>query len=182
MYKKAYIFFANGFEEIEALTPVDVLRRAGVKTVMVSVTGKENVTGSHDITIQTDCLFEQTNFDDADMLILPGGAGTETLFKHEKLKDLLIEHSQKDTFITAICAAPKVLGNIGLLNGKKATCYPGVESFLTGAHFIAAPVVEDGKIITARGAGASIEFALTLVKNLFDSQTAHNLAAKLMAV
>ena len=145
-----YAFFADGFEEIEAFTAVDTLRRAGLNVQIVSVTPDEIVMGAHDVSLLCDINFENCDFFDADLLLLPGGMpGAATLDKHEGLRKLL--------------AAPMVLGKLGLLKGRKATCYPSFEQYLEGAECVSEPVVRDGNIITGMGPGAAMEFALTIV-------------------
>ena len=162
---KVYIFLAEGFEEIEALTVVDILRRAEIDITMVSITGSQQVTGSHNIATIADILFEECDYSDADMLVLPGGLpGTNHLMEHPGLDQLLKKFAAEEKKLAAICAAPKVLGTKGILQGKKATCYPGHEDSLLGAHMMSAAVVEDGNITTSRGMGTSIDFSLALVK------------------
>jgi protein deglycase len=173
---KVYIFLTDGYEEIEGLTVVDLLRRAGIEIVMVSVTGEIFVTGSHNITTKADTLFESTDFSDAEMLVLPGGPGTKDLEVHEGLDHLLKEFAQKGKKLAAICAAPRVLGGKGLLNGKKATCYPGHEEALIGAYIKNAAVVEDGNIITSRGMGTAIDFSLALIKKLLNEADAEKIS------
>ena len=142
--KKVSIFLAEGFEEVEALTPADLLRRAGAEVTLVSIKAEKTVTGSHGISITADRLFEETDYEDADLLVLPGGMpGTLNLKACEPLLALLKEHNAKGKKLAAICAAPTVLGHAGLLNGKNATCYPGCEDGLTGAICQTAPVVTD---------------------------------------
>ena len=123
-----YIFLDNGFEEIEAITTIDLLRRAGIALTTVSVTGQELVMGAHNIAVKADILFADADFSDAEMLILPGGA--TKLHECQALCDLLVAHNQQDKLIAAICAAPSVLGRLGILQGKQATCYPGFEEYL----------------------------------------------------
>ena len=148
---KVYVFLANGVEEIEALTVVDVLRRGGVDVVTVSVTGKKAIAGSHKIVFEADTLFDEDRLTDGDMLVLPGGLkGTNALMAHEGLRNLLMAYRDADKFITAICAAPSVLGMNGLLKGRKATCYPGFEDKLLGANVSAEAVVQDGNVITGK--------------------------------
>lgn len=174
---KVYIFLADGFEEIEALTVVDVLRRAKIEIFMVSVTGSELVTGAHSITTVADFKFEDTNFENADMLVLPGGMpGTVNLSKHDGLSRLLKDFHEKGKDLAAICAAPRILGTKGLLTGKKATCYPGNEESLLGARYQDADVVTDGNIVTSRGMGTAIDFSLALVKKLMSASEAGKLA------
>lgn len=178
---KVYVFLADGLEEIEGLTVVDLLRRAGVEVCMVSVTGKRMVTGAHKIEIGADGLFEEMNFADADILVLPGGMpGTKNLGAHEGLSRLLKEANEKKTGIAAICAAPSVLGDMGLLAGKLATCYPGFEERLVGASVSDAAVITDGNITTSRGMGTAIDFGLALVKRLCGEEKAENLAKSII--
>lgn len=173
---KGYVFFAKGFEEIEAITVVDVLRRAGLDITMVSVTGAREVVGAHGIPVMTDELFEYVDHQGADMLILPGGMpGTNNLAANHKLGDLLKKYHSEEKWVAAICAAPLVLGGLGILKGLKATCYPGFEPQLEGAEIIHAPVVQDGHIITSRGAGTALEFALKLVEVAVGIEKARNL-------
>ncbi len=163
----AYVFFADGFEEIEALATVDILRRAEMNVQLVSVTGDQTVTGAHGVPVVCDAPFEACNFLDADLLVLPGGMpGAATLGDHEGLRELILNYVKQDKPLAAICAAPMVLGKLGLLKGKKAICYPGFEQFLEGAEIVRQQVVVDGNIITGRGPGAAIDFALTLVEIL----------------
>ena len=167
------IFLADGFEEIEGLTVVDILRRAGIDISMISINGKKKVTGAHGIALDTDEDIVQCDPDKLDMLVLPGGMpGTTTLAACEKLTEALKKADQEKRGIAAICAAPSVLGDLGFLKGKKAVCYPGFESRLTGAEVLAVPVVTDGHITTSRGMGTAIAFALELTKRLKDEETA----------
>ena len=159
-----YAFFADGFEEIEAPTTVDVLRRAGMNVEIVSVTPDEIVVGAHNVSILCDVNFENCDFFDAELLFLPGGMpGAATLDKHEGLRKLILSFVEKGKPVAAICAAPMVLGKLGLLKGKKATCYPGFEQYLEGAECVKEHVVRDGNIITGMGPGAAMEFALDIV-------------------
>lgn len=162
-----YVFFADGFEEIEAFTAVDTLRRAGLNVEIVSVTSDEIVMGAHDVSLLCDVNFENCDFSDADLLLLPGGMpGAGTLDKHVGLRKLILDFAEKNKPIAAICAAPMVLGKLGLLKGRKATCYPSFEQYLEGAQCVDEPVVCDGNIITAMGPGAAMEFSLTIVELL----------------
>ena len=162
-----YIMFADGVEEIEALTAVDILRRGGQDVVMVSVTGRRMIYGSHGIEFATDRHFEECDFSDGDMLVHPGGGkGTQALLAHDGLRELLREYAAEDRYIGAICAAPSVLGQSGILNGRQATCYPGFEEKLEGATVTGESVVTDGKIITGKGMGVSNEFAIALLRAL----------------
>lgn len=178
--KKVYLFLANGFEEVEALTAVDLLRRAGIECLTVSISKELAVTSSHNITIHADRLFEDGTLDDADMLILPGGMpGTLNLLAHKGLKELLCSCSAAGKYVAAICAAPSVLGAHGLLRGKKATCYPGFEEKLEEAICCKENVVQDGNIITSRGLGTAIEFALALITALADEHAAAGVATSI---
>ncbi|MDY3249620.1 MAG: DJ-1 family glyoxalase III [Candidatus Choladocola sp.] len=174
---KVYVFLADGFEEIEGLTVVDILRRAGIDTVTVSISNKKEVTGSHKIELKADALFDEVNKEEAVMYVLPGGMpGTNYLAAHDGLRELLTEAEADGKKVAAICAAPSVLGGLGLLKGKKAICYPGFEEKLTGAEVTMAPVVEDDFVTTSRGMGTAIPFALALVAQLKDRKTADELA------
>lgn len=162
-----YVFFADGFEEIEAFTSVDVLKRAGLDVEMVSVTGNQEVVGAHDVPLICDALFGESDFSDAELLLLPGGMpGAGTLSNHEGLNALVADFVQAGKPIAAICAAPMVLGKMGLLKGKTVTCYPGFEQYLEGANCTGAPMEKDGQIITGKGPGAAMDFALTVVHTL----------------
>ncbi len=165
--KTMYVFLADGFEEIEALAPIDVMRRAGLSVTTVSVTDSLTVTGAHGIPVVADTLFAQCDYADATLLFLPGGLpGATNLQAHTGLCQLLTaKASQPDVIISAICAAPLVLGGLGLLQGKKATCYPGFEDTMQGAHYTAAKVTVDGHIFTACGPGAAWELGFTLVEH-----------------
>lgn len=170
---KAYVFLATGFEEIEALTPVDILRRGGHEVTVVSVTGENVVTGARGINVKADVLFESLDKDAAELLILPGGMpGTTNLSKYEPLMDLVIKYNEEGKRISAICAAPTVFGGLGILKGKKATCYPGLEDKLTGADVYIEPVITDGNITTSRGMGTAVDFSLELLRLLSGSDEA----------
>ena len=163
--KNVYVFLANGFEEIEALATVDVLRRAGVKVTTVSLTMETKVTGAHGIPVEADAMFADCDYTIADMMVLPGGRpGAANMVRHSGLCALVQAQSLADRWLAAICAAPLVLGNRGLLQGKKATCYPGFETYLQGAEYTAALVEKDGNIITGKGPGAATEFAFAIVE------------------
>lgn len=164
---KVCAFLAPGLEEVECLAVTDMLRRADVEVRLVSVSDSLEVTGSHNITIKADELFDKNLCKDADILFLPGGMpGTAYLGEHSELCRLLCEFSQAGKRISAICAAPSVLGRLGILRGKKATCYPGYESELTGADYVRDGVVTDGNITTGRGVGYAIDLGLELVRLL----------------
>ncbi len=179
--KKVYLFLAEGFEEIEAITPIDVLRRAEIEVVTVSISNTKEVTGSNNITILADKLFTECNFTDAHLLVLPGGLpGATNLNNYTPLKELLIDFSKQDKLIGAICAAPMILGEKGLLKGKNATCYPGFEDKLLDANYTASSIEVDGNIITAKGAGIAMKFALQLVNLLKGEEVATQLATGMM--
>lgn len=163
--KTIYVFLADGFEEIEALGTVDILRRAGLHVITVSVMGRELVESAHKVSVMSNGVFNSYSFEDADMLVLPGGMpGASNLKEHQGLGELLKKFAVAEKPLAAICAAPMVLGYLGLLKGKKATCYPGFETFLTGADYTGAMVEKDGEIITGKGPGATFLFALAIVK------------------
>ena len=172
-----YVFLADGFEEIEGLTVVDLLRRAGLSVVTVSIMGRKEITGSHQIIVTADTQIEEIQVDEKDCLVLPGGMpGTRYLGGCERLKGFLMEADARKSRIAAICAAPTVLGNLGFLKGKKAVCYPGMEEGLLGAEVSREDVVTDGHITTSRGLGTAIAFALELVTLLKGREEAENLA------
>ncbi len=185
--KTVYLFLADGFEEIEALTPVDLLRRAGVPVVTVGVTGKI-VTGAHGIAVTADVTADEAQRMLADgdtpaMVILPGGMpGASNLDASPLVDTFLAAAVEADAYIAAICAAPMILGKRGLLNGKAAVCYPGFEEYLTGARLQekGCNCAWDGKIITAQAMGAATEFALTLTEALKGESTANKLRAAIL--
>ncbi len=179
--KKAYLFFATGFEEVEALTVVDILRRGGVDCKTVSVTGDYDVTSSHAVTVRADLLFEEQSLEDGDMLILPGGIpGTPNLKAHAGLDKLIRQYHEAGKYLAAVCAAPTVYGEKGLLQGRKATCFPGMESGLVGAEHREDKVVCDGQFITSRGMGTCIDFGLTLLAKLTDEANAQTVGKKIV--
>ncbi|MCR5581429.1 MAG: DJ-1/PfpI family protein [Pseudobutyrivibrio sp.] len=174
---RVLIFMAEGHEEIEALTVVDVLRRAGIEIEMVSITGNKKVPGAHGISTYCDKLIETVNFDTADMLVLPGGMpGTLNLGLCEPLMDQVHGFNASKKGLAAICAAPTVFGKAGILKGKKATCYPGMEADLLGADVSTDDVCHDGHIITSRGMGTAIPFALEIVRTFCGDAAADQLA------
>lgn len=161
-----YVFLADGFEIIEALAPVDMLRRASIETKLVGVTG-EMVTSSCGIGVKADMTIDQFDFYDVQAVVLPGGMpGTTNLEACEKLQNILDNVQNVEGLICAICAAPSVLGHKGFLDGKEATCFPGFEESLEGATLSEKHVVTCDNIITARGAGVSVDFGLEIVKYL----------------
>ena len=177
MSKKVYIFLADGFEDIEGLTVVDLMRRAGIDIVTVSIKNTRQITTAHRITMFTDTTFRETDFSNADMLVLPGGQpGTTNLGAFEPLTDLLKNFHNNGGKIAAICAAPTVFAGIGLLHGKKATAYPSCMDGLGDAQCLEDNVVVDGTITTSRGLGTAIDFSLSLIGQLLDQETADKIA------
>ena len=178
--KTAFIFLANGFEEIEAVGIIDLLRRAGVEISSVSIEDTIIVTGAHEIAIEADLHINDVSASDIDALILPGGMpGSDNLNRCEPLKKLLVEHNEKGKLIAAICAAPLVFGELGLLNGRRATCYPGFESRLAGAILTGEPAVVDGNVITGKSPGSVFNFALAIVEYLQSKEKAGDVKAAL---
>ena len=178
---KVCVFFGTGFEEIEALTVVDILRRQGIDTRMVSIMGDKTGMGSHKIPVVTDELLEDVDFGEADMLVLPGGlGGTQNLEACESLMKQVDAFVAEGKAVCAICAAPTILGHRGHLKGKKAICYPGMEDQLEGAVVTCEPAVRDGNIITGRGMGCSIAFGLALLEYLTDSKASAAMAEKIV--
>ena len=168
------IFLAEGFEEIEGLMVVDLLRRVGIRVDMVSISDSMQVTGSHQITVTADKLLKEIVFDEYDLLVLPGGMpGTIKLGNCEMLCEELMKAYENGKKIAAI-------GKLGLLNGKKACCYPGMEEGLIGAEAGTDPVIVDGNIITSRGLGTALDFALAIIENVQSKEAADELAAKVV--
>lgn len=163
--KTSFIFLADGFEEVEALTSVDVMRRAGMPVMTVSINPGPEVTGAHGVTVIADSLFEDNDYSDAEWLVLPGGVpGAPNLAAHEALCDALADQDERGGKIAAICASPSVvLAPLGLLQGRRAVCYPGMEAALEGVTWDKAPVAVDGHVVTGNGPAAAAPFALTLV-------------------
>lgn len=175
------IFFADGFEEIEGLMVVDLLRRVGIKVDMVSISDSLTVTGSHNIAVSADKLMKDIDFDAYELLVLPGGMpGTTHLAESESLCAEVVKACESGKKIAAICAAPTVFGKLGLLKGKKACCYPDMEDGLLGAEVSFKPVIVDSNITTSRGLGTALPFALALIEQLLDKETADELAKKVV--
>lgn len=180
MAKKVIAYTANGMEEVECLAVVDVLRRAGIEVVMTSITDDIRVTGSHKITIEADALIKDVDPSQADMLFLPGGMpGTTNLGACEQVTEALKQAAADGRRVAAICAAPSVLGDLHILEGKKATCYPGFEPRLSGAEYVHDGVVTDGNITTARGMGYAVALGLELVKVLISEEKALEIKASI---
>ena len=176
-----YVLLAEGFEEVEALTPLDLLRRAGVEAKLVGVTGAV-VHGSHGIGIETDLPMDEADWDKADMVVLPGGMpGTTNLYADARVTDAVRMCYDEGKYVAAICAAPSViLGGMGLLKGRKATCYPGMESGMAGAIPLERTCVVDGRIITACGVGGALDFGCALVSALCGEEKARKIAAEVV--
>ena len=176
-----YMFLANGFEEIEALCPLDLLRRAGVDVTTVGIGGNK-ITGSHGITVKADIRDKRVRLNDVDMVILPGGMpGTKNLDASAVVHNAIDLAQSNGAFVAAICAAPMILGKRGDLKGKNAVCYPGFEQYLEGAVVPDTKVVADGKTITARGMGVALEFGLALVEALCGTDKAAELRSAVIA-
>jgi 4-methyl-5(b-hydroxyethyl)-thiazole monophosphate biosynthesis len=169
-----YMFLADGFEEVEALCPLDILRRAGLEVTTVGVGGKDLIAGAHGIMVQADIPDVLYRDSAPDMIILPGGMPGSTNLDESKTVDAALKvAAKKGAYLCAICAAPLVLGKRGYLEGKRAVCYPGFEEYLSGATVSESEtVVRDGNVITAKGMGAAFEFGLELVRVLKDNETA----------
>lgn len=175
------VLLADGFEEIEALTVVDLLRRAQIFVSTVTINDDYMVCGSHGINVQADDRFEEVDFDEIDVVVLPGGLpGTTNLKEHEGVCEVVKKFAAEGKYIAAICAAPTVFASLGLLEGKKATCYPAMESELEGAAYIKIPVVKDGNIITSRGMGTAMDFGLELIKVLISEEKAIQIAESIV--
>ena len=177
--KNCYLFLATGFEEIEAIATIDVLRRAGLNVVTVSVESSKQVEGSHGVVVTADTLLEANDYSDSSILILPGG--TVRLGEFDFLNKLLVSQNNAGKPIAAICAAPSLLGRLGILEGKEATCYPGFEEYLQGAKVVDKRVAADGNVITGRGPGCTVEFALKIVEVLLGQAKRQEVAEALIA-
>ena len=177
MSKKVYIFLADGFEDIEGLTVVDLMRRADIDIKTVSIKESKEITTSHGISMLTDLVFVETDFSDADMLVLPGGMpGTKYLNEYQSLRDLLADFYRKGGKVAAICAAPTVFASLGFLKGRKATAYPSCMDGLAGAERSLESVVVDGNVTTSRGLGTAVDFALSLIGQLLGEKKADEIA------
>lgn len=178
---KVYMFLANGSEEIESLIPVDIFRRGGVEVKTVSTTKSEYVELSHGVTIKADLKFEDADFSDADLLMLPGGLpGATNLNEHEGVRKALLEQYNNGKLVAAICAAPLVFGSLGIVKGKRATCYPGFEKYLDGAEYTHELYTVDGNVVTGEGPTATLPYAYKLLAILTSEETAHAVAEGMM--
>lgn len=174
------MFLADGFETVEALAPVDVMRRAGLQVVTVSIMGRREVLSAQDVPVVADTLFEECDFSDADAVVLPGGSvGTENMSAHAPLRAVVDRMNNDGKLIAAICAAPMVFGRMGILHGRKATCYPGCECDLTGAEYTAATVQCDNNMITACGPGVSFDFGFAIVAYFCGNQVVDTLRSQM---
>ena len=172
-----YVFLADGFEEVEAIEPIDIMLRAGLDVKTVSL-GNEYVTGAHGIKVAADIMIDEVDCEAIDAIVLPGGApGYENLDASESVHAIINYAVAHGKYVCAICASPSILGKKMLLDGKKATCFPGFEETLYGAEVVSDKAVIDGKIITAKGAGAASEFGFAIVSALKDKATADKVKA-----
>jgi 4-methyl-5(b-hydroxyethyl)-thiazole monophosphate biosynthesis len=179
--KKIAVFFAESYEEIEALTVVDMCRRADIQTEMISVTDSLTVTGAHAIPVKMDKMLSEVDFDALDMIVLPGGwPGTPNLEKVADLMEKVKVFAESGKYVAAICAAPSILGHLGILEGKTACCFPGFEEELTGASVSYNSCEVDGNIITARGMGCAIDFSVEIIRVLAGSEKAEEIASKII--
>ncbi|MBR5535799.1 MAG: DJ-1/PfpI family protein [Clostridia bacterium] len=166
-----YIFLADGFEETEMIAPWDVLIRGGLEVKTVGVTG-EYVKGAHGMVMKSDISLNEVMMDEGDMFILPGGMpGTSNLDECDRVREIILNAYNSGKYVAAICAAPMILGKLGILKGRKATCFPGFEEYLEGAQLVREHSVRDGKVITAIGAGGALEFGFNLLA-CFDEEKA----------
>lgn len=173
---KICVFLAEGFEEIEAVAPIDIFRRAGIEVLTISVTGNKVVSGAHSIPVLANVLFEEAGFAADDFLFLPGGLpGTTNLGNHEGLRELIHEKYAQGGNLAAICAAPSIFGKMNILDGKEAICYPGFESALKGARLSENKIVQAGNVFTAKAAGVAIEFALRIVESVKGADVAKSI-------
>lgn len=178
---KAFVFLATGFEEMEALGTVDVLRRAGIQTTTVSISDEKKVVGAHQVPVEADALLSEVALEGAAALVLPGGMpGATNLNASTVLKEALLQQYREGRIVAAICAAPLVLGGLGLLKGRKATCYPGFEDHLIGATATGETAVVDGNVITGKGPGLVYDFALAIVAAIRSEAVAEEVAAGLL--
>jgi 4-methyl-5(b-hydroxyethyl)-thiazole monophosphate biosynthesis len=173
-----FVFLTDNFEEIEAVTVIDILRRADIRTLTVSVTGSLFVVGSHGIEVKADALFEETDFSGGSALVLPGGPGTANYNGHAGLLALIKDYNEKNRLIAAICAAPTVLANLGLLDGKAAVCY-NTDAFPPSVIIADTHTVKYGNIITSKAAATAPHFAFAIVEALKDAETAKNVSEKM---
>ncbi len=173
-----YVLLAEGFEDIEALEPVDILRRAEIDVKTAGVAGK-TVTSSHGVTVFADIEIDEVATEDMDMLVLPGGPGYPNLEGSDSVQKLISYAAENDIYIAAICASPSIIGKLGLLSGKKYTCFPGFEEFVEGGIYSGEKAVLDGKFLTGKGAGAASDFGFKMVEIFKGKELADKLKAQM---
>lgn len=174
---------AVGFEEIEALTVVDLLRRVNITTEMVSITKEYTVAGAHNISVRADKIFDEVDFNEVDMIVLPGGMpGTKNLEEFKPLMEQLDSFHSTQKYLSAICAAPSILGHRGMLKGKNACSFPGFEGDLEGANITQNPIEISGHIITSRGMGTAIDFGLAIIARFQGQERADKLAETILYI
>ena len=179
--KKVGVFFGTGYEEIEALTVVDLLRRVEIETICVSIDNQKQVMGAHNINVDMDAGIDEINFDSLDMIVCPGGMpGTNNLEACKKLTEQIKKFYDAGKLIGAICAAPMIFGHMGLLKDREACIYPGMEEELLEAKVVFDDVAQSDHVITSRGMGTAIAFGLKIIENLLDKETADNLGKKIV--
>lgn len=167
-----HLFLANGFEEIEALATIDILRRCGLEVATISNTKDKIVVGAHNIRVMADYAFGEISLDESQAIVLPGGMpGAKNLLENVALRDILLTQNNRGGLVAAICAAPMVLGQHGILQGRKATCYPGFENMLVGADVQTALVVDDGNVITGKGPAAAKDFGFAIAARFVSDAT-----------
>ena len=182
MATDVYIILADGFEETEAIAPLDLFRRAGLRASLVSVTGSRSVVGSQGLVVIADMLFESIHCSPL-ALVLPGGPGHAALYEHDGLAAFIRDCAKNDEILfCAICASPIVLAKHGVLDGKRAVCYPGFEDRLGGAVYEDANAVTDGNVITSKGPGTAVPFALAIIERLCGAETAESVASSFLAI
>lgn len=178
---KVYQFLATGFEETEALAPMDILRRGGVDVQTVSVTGTDYVESSHRVIVKADVRFEEADLSDADLLMIPGGMpGASNLNAHPGVREALLNQFKSGRRVSAICAAPMVLGSIGILKGKRATCYPGFEKYLDGAEYTRELCTVDDTITTGKGPAAAFVYGFCLLAQLTSEELAQKVKTDML--
>lgn len=171
-----YVILADGFEEIEAIEPIDILKRGGANVTTLSIKEDKCVVGAHGISVIADkSIYDISNVEDMEVLILPGGAGHELLDASNEVHELINYAAENNLYVAAICASPSILGKKMILSGKNAVCFPGFEKYLYGANILSEQTIVDGKIITARGAGAASEFGFAILKELKNEKCANDL-------
>ncbi len=176
-----YFFLATGFEDVEALAPLDIMRRAGLPCTTVSISDEHTVVSAHGVPMVADAVLSDVDFSDAQLLFLPGGLpGATNLDACQPLGEILLRHFQSGRAIAAICAAPLVLGHLGILQGKRATCYPGFEGELEGATYTASLVERDGLLFTGKGPGAAFALGYALVEEFASPAVAEQLREGMM--